>query len=70
MQSQRTLSGAERVAGAGLGLLLLVARSLVAQDRAIPFWPDEVPAAIHAEVNGPAALETGAIKEASYAWVS
>jgi len=35
-----------------------VARSLVAQDRAIPFWPDEVPAAIHAEVNGAAALQT------------
>ncbi len=58
MQAQRTLSGAERVAGAGLGLLLFVARFLVAQDRAIPFWPDEVPAAIHAEVNGAAALET------------
>jgi aminopeptidase YwaD len=28
------------------------------QDRAVPFWPDEVPAAIRAEVDGNAALET------------
>ena len=58
MPSNRILSGAERVAGAGLCLLLFVARSLVAQDRAISFWPDEVPAAIHAEVNGATVLET------------
>ncbi|MGE5413613.1 MAG: DUF4910 domain-containing protein, partial [Syntrophomonadaceae bacterium] len=30
----------------------------LAQDRAIPFWPDAIPAAIHAEVDGVAALET------------
>jgi len=29
-----------------------------AQDRSIPFWPDSVPSAIHAEVDGVAALET------------
>ena len=33
-------------------------RRRAAQDRAIPFWPDSVPAAIHAEVDGVAALET------------
>ena len=58
MRSNLIFSRREKVAGAALGLLLLVARSLVAQDRAIPFWPDEVPAAIHAEVDGVAALET------------
>ena len=31
---------------------------LLAQERDIPFWDDQVPAAIHAEVNGVAALET------------
>src|SRR5262249_29951844 len=30
----------------------------LAQDRATPFWPDTVPSAIHAEVDGVAALET------------
>jgi len=30
----------------------------LAEERAIPFWPDAVPSAIHAEVNGVAALET------------
>jgi len=29
-----------------------------AQDRQVPFWPDEVPAAIRAQVDGVAALET------------
>ena len=29
-----------------------------AQDRRIPFWPDAIPAAIHSQVDGPAALET------------
>ncbi len=38
--------------------LLAAASTLLAQDRVIPFWPDEVPAAIHAEVDGVAALET------------
>jgi hypothetical protein len=37
---------------------LLAAAAASAQDRAIPFWPDAVPAAIHAEVDGVAALET------------
>ncbi|HTO75707.1 MAG TPA: DUF4910 domain-containing protein [Thermoanaerobaculia bacterium] len=38
----------------------LAAPSLVrtAQTRTIPFWPDEVPAAIHAEIDGNATLET------------
>ena len=35
-----------------------LATTLLAQSRAIPFWPDAVPAAIHAEVDGVAALET------------
>ncbi len=39
-------------------LPLLVSFPLLAQSRAIPFWPDAVPAAIHAEVDGVAALET------------
>jgi aminopeptidase YwaD len=42
---------------AGLGFLV-VAAPLLAQPRAIPFWGDKVPAAIHAEVDGVAALET------------
>ncbi|MFY9550265.1 MAG: DUF4910 domain-containing protein, partial [Thermoanaerobaculia bacterium] len=37
---------------------MLAAASAAAQDRAIPFWPDAVPAAIHAEIDGVAALET------------
>src|SRR5213078_2801190 len=41
-----------------LGALLLVSGFALAQERAIPFWPDEVPAAIHAQVDGNAALET------------
>src|SRR5215831_10638407 len=39
-------------------VFLLAAAPALAQDRAIPFWPDAVPAAIHAEVDGVAALET------------
>jgi hypothetical protein len=39
-------------------VFLLAAVPVLAQDRAIPFWPDAVPAAIHAEVDGVAALET------------
>ena len=38
--------------------LFLFSPALLAQDRAIPFWPDAVPSAIHAEVDGVAALET------------
>jgi aminopeptidase YwaD len=34
------------------------AAPLRAQDRQIPFWPDEVPAALRAQVDGVAALET------------
>jgi hypothetical protein len=41
-----------------LGVLLLDSGFALAQERAIPFWPDEVPAAIHARVDGNAALET------------
>ena len=37
--------------------LATVARAR-AQERAIPFWPDAVPAAIHAEIDGVATLET------------
>ena len=39
-------------------LALLAASAALAQDRAIPFWPDSVPSAIHAEIDGVAALET------------
>ncbi|HSB37002.1 MAG TPA: DUF4910 domain-containing protein, partial [Thermoanaerobaculia bacterium] len=37
---------------------MLAGAPAAAQDRAVPFWPDAVPAAIHAEVDGVAALET------------
>ncbi|MES2128511.1 MAG: DUF4910 domain-containing protein [Pseudomonadota bacterium] len=39
-------------------VLLLAASAAFASDRQIPFWPDAVPAAIHATVDGNAALET------------
>src|ERR1700751_1973268 len=39
-------------------LLLVCAQAALAQDRQIPFWPDEVPAAIRARVEGLPALET------------
>jgi hypothetical protein len=39
-------------------LALLVAPSALAAERAIPFWPDPVPDAIHSAVNGQEALET------------
>ncbi len=41
-----------------LAALLSASASLLTQERAIPFWPDDVPAAIHAAVDGNAALET------------
>src|SRR5438093_1470719 len=41
-----------------VALFLSLASALAAQERAIPFWPDELPAAIHASVDGNAALET------------
>jgi hypothetical protein len=41
-----------------LGGLFLAASAAPGGERAIPFWPDEVPAAIHAEIDGQAALET------------
>ena len=37
---------------------LLSAATAATQDRTIPFWPNAVPAAIHSEVDGVAALET------------
>jgi hypothetical protein len=43
--------------GAAL-LLVSSAAAARAEDRAVPFWPDAVPAAIHAQIDGPAALET------------
>lgn len=39
-------------------MLVLASSTVTAQDRRIPFWPDAVPAAIHAQVDGQAALET------------
>ncbi len=47
-----------RRAALALAAGALAAPWLTAQDRAIPFFPDEVPAAIHAEVDGAATLET------------
>lgn len=44
--------------GTIFALALLLASSAPAQDRAIPFWPNTVPEAIHAEVDGVATLET------------
>ncbi|MBI2072979.1 MAG: DUF4910 domain-containing protein [Gemmatimonadetes bacterium] len=41
-----------------MSLFVLGARSLPGQERAIPFWPDAVRTAIHAHVDGVAALET------------
>jgi hypothetical protein len=38
--------------------LVLVASSASAAERAIPFWPDAVPAAIHSAIDGQGALET------------
>jgi aminopeptidase YwaD len=38
--------------------LVLLAPCAAAEDRLIPFWPDAVPASIHAAVNGQEALET------------
>jgi hypothetical protein len=41
------------------GLLLSVGSgAMTAQERVVSFWPNEVPASIHAEVDGNAALET------------
>ena len=39
-------------------VFLAVAAVGLGQERAIPFWPDTVPAAIHAEIDGVATLET------------
>ncbi|MGH9400206.1 MAG: hypothetical protein ACRD00_07540, partial [Thermoanaerobaculia bacterium] len=41
-----------------VGALLLSAIPLLAEERQIPFWPDSVPAAIRAQMDGVAALET------------
>ena len=38
--------------------LLLAASAAAASERQVPFWPDAVPAAIHAAVDGNAALES------------
>lgn len=46
------------VVGAVLAATGFLVSPAAAQERAIPFWPDEVPAAIHAQVDGNAALET------------
>ena len=47
-----------RKAFALLAIAFAPARTVSAQERTISFWPDEVPNAIHAEVDGVAALET------------
>ena len=44
--------------GGIVAFALLLAASAPAQDRAIPFWPNAVPDAIHAEVDGVATLQT------------
>lgn len=41
-----------------MGGALLLAATLRAEQRAIPFWGNDVPAAIHAQIDGNAALET------------
>lgn len=46
-----------RVAGPAL-VSALTATAVAAQERRVPFWPDAVPEAIHASVDGQAALET------------
>ncbi|HTO88774.1 MAG TPA: DUF4910 domain-containing protein [Thermoanaerobaculia bacterium] len=46
----------KRPPGAALGLALLSLSGFA--EGAIPFWPDTVPAAIHAEIDGGATLET------------
>src|SRR5215475_2350247 len=38
-------------------VLLMVSASVRAETRRIPFWPDEVPAAIQARVDGAAVLD-------------
>ncbi|HMA18679.1 MAG TPA: DUF4910 domain-containing protein, partial [Thermoanaerobaculia bacterium] len=38
--------------------LVAASHPSIAQDRAIPFWPDAIPAAIHAQVDGQGTLET------------
>ncbi len=50
--------GARPLPYTSLLALLLSAAPSGAQDRNIPFWPNTVPSAIHAEVDGVAALET------------
>ncbi|MBI3981546.1 MAG: hypothetical protein HY337_01445, partial [Gemmatimonadetes bacterium] len=47
-----------RIAALLIVSLLLAAGPLRGQERVIPFWPDAVSAAIHAHVDGVAALET------------
>ena len=39
-------------------VFLAVTAAALAQERAIPVWPDAIPAAIHAEIDGVATLET------------
>ena len=50
--------GEGRVRGAIAAFAFLLVSAASAEDRAIPFWPDAVPAAIHAEIDGVATLET------------
>ena len=47
-----------RIRRPALAAILLGPAILFGQERAIPFWPNPVPAAIHAAVDGNAALET------------
>jgi aminopeptidase YwaD len=42
----------------GIALVAVAAHAASAEQRAIPFWPNSVPAAIQADVDGNAALET------------
>ncbi len=53
-----SLSRGERGKALFAVLLALLPVPVLAQERAIPFWPDDVPGAIHAAVDGNAALET------------
>ncbi len=48
----------EKASSISIASLFLAAATVRGSERAIPFWPDEVPAAIHAEIDGNATLET------------
>ena len=48
----------KRLLAVGTGFLVALCAPLSAQTRQVPFWPNEIPAAIRAQIDGNAALET------------